>query len=118
MTIRQFGARPRQLAVSGSSGPGQSVPGLEKLLDARMEELLQASRAPSTLKAYSGLWREFASFATDFLLCHQPTHSTQATSVRPRPPHIFIVEVSFPYPLINMVKLTSTVKTPRAGIHT
>jgi len=30
-----------------------------------MEELLQASRAPSTLKAYSGLWREFSSFATD-----------------------------------------------------
>jgi len=30
-----------------------------------MEELLQASRAPSTLKAYSVLWREFSSFASD-----------------------------------------------------
>jgi len=55
----------KAMAVSGSSGPGQSVPGLERLLDARMEELLQASRAPSTLKAYSGLWKEFSSFATD-----------------------------------------------------
>jgi len=51
-TIRQFPAGPRQLAVSGSSGPGQLVPGLARLLGARMEELLQASRAPSTLKAH------------------------------------------------------------------
>jgi len=33
------------------------------------------------------------------------------------PTHINIVEVSFPYPLIYLVKLTSTVKTPRAGVH-
>jgi len=38
---------------------------VEVVLNSRMEELLEASRAPSIIQAFNALWMDFEDFAKD-----------------------------------------------------